>query len=176
MITEMLDLDRMEAGRMTLHMGRVDLNQALVDAVERGRAVYPTHTIVTDLDPALLEVSGDSDRLIQVITNLLSNAAKYSPGGGEITVRSRADIATVTVSVRDHGMGIPPEFMTKLFQRYERYESSATDRIIGTGLGLPIARQIIEMHRGRIWAESTVGEGSEFFFTLPVDARPASAA
>ncbi|HZK75131.1 MAG TPA: ATP-binding protein [Clostridia bacterium] len=111
------------------------------------------------------------DRLFQVIANLLSNAAKYSPEGGEVLVTSRLQDGNVQISVRDHGQGIPHEFLDRLFGRYERFESNPKNQVIGTGLGLAITRQIVEMHKGRIWVESTVGVGSEFHFMVPVDAR-----
>jgi PAS domain S-box-containing protein len=171
LITEMLDLDRMEAGRMTLRSASVDLNAMLVESVERARVANPGHVFTTQLDPAVPILTADSDRIVQVIANLLSNAVKYSPQGGEIRVRSQLLEVEVTVSVLDHGLGIPASFLPRLFQRYERYNNSATDRIIGTGLGLPIARQIIEMHNGRIWVDSIEGSGSEFHFTLPTSPR-----
>jgi len=102
-----------------------------------------------------------------VVANLLSNVIKYSPDGGEIVVSSAARDGQVDVSVRDHGMGIAPEFLQRLFSRYERYEK-ASNKIIGTGLGLAITRQIIEMHGGKIWVDSELGAGSDFHFTLPV--------
>jgi signal transduction histidine kinase len=111
---------------------------------------------------------GDSDRLIQVLSNLLSNAIKYSPDGGQILIRSRLNGGFVEVSVKDQGLGIPPEFIGRLFGRYERYEDQHVGKIIGTGLGLAITRQIVEMHGGKISVESTVGNGSEFKFTVPV--------
>ena len=169
LITEMLDLDRMEAGRLTLRRAPLDLNAAMLDAVERARLAYPGHRFTTDFDTAAPAVAADSDRITQVISNLLSNAVKYSPGGGAVTVSTQLDETEVMVSVVDHGMGMPAGFLPRLFQRYERYENTATDRVIGTGLGLPISRQIIEMHGGRIWAESTEGAGSQFHFTLPLE-------
>ena len=177
MISEMLDLDRMEAGRMTLHIGPVDVNEAVRAAVDRARVISTKHQIVTQLDPRLAPVSGDSDRLLQVITNLLSNAIKYSPDGGEVVVTTRAAESQAEISVRDHGIGIPADFVDRLFGRYERYENQATSKILGTGLGLAITRRIVEMHGGRIWVESTVGSGSEFHVLIPVGAAagPASA-
>jgi len=102
-----------------------------------------------------------------VVANLVSNAVKYSPDGGDINVTSSAHDGVVEISVRDHGMGIAPEFVQRLFSRYERYEK-AGNKILGTGLGLAIARQIIEMHGGKIWVESELGKGADFRFTLPV--------
>jgi len=168
MITEMLDLDRIESRRITMHMAPLDLNLVLRDQVERAQITTTKHVLKTDLDTSLPLVDGDSDRILQVVANLLSNAIKYSPGAGEIVVTSRAVGESVEVSVRDHGQGIPPEFRSKIFGRYERYEGGGKSQVVGTGLGLAIAQQIIQLHKGRIWVDSTVGAGSEFHFTLPV--------
>jgi len=148
-------------------MAPVDLNRLLADAVERARMTTEKHEIVTALDSALPMVQGDSDRLTQVVTNLLSNAIKYSPEGGQIVVTSRRDGANAEVSVRDHGQGIPAEFATRIFGRYERYDGGKRQPV-GTGLGLAITQQIVQLHNGRIWVESEPGDGSDFKFTLPI--------
>jgi PAS domain S-box-containing protein len=168
MITEMLDLDRMEAGRMKLNLGQVDINSLLSDAAARARVSSSKHIITVLLGSGMPALVGDSDRLFQVITNLMTNAIKYSPNGGEIVLSSSLDGGNVKVGVRDHGPGIPAEFIDRLFGRYERYEGNAKNQVIGTGLGLAIARQIVEMHKGRIWVESKLGDGSEFLFTIPL--------
>ena len=167
MINDMLDLDRIEAGRLTLHLEAVDINVVLQDAVERARASSERHVIEVSLDPARPVAQCDADRVAQIVANLLTNAVKYSPDGGEILVSSQVGEGFVEVSVRDHGAGIAPEFAKRLFSRYERYEKTS-GKIIGTGLGLAIARQIVEMHGGRIWVDTTVGSGSDFRFTLPM--------
>jgi two-component system, sensor histidine kinase and response regulator len=166
MITEMLDLDRIESGRMTMRLERFDLNQVLRDAVDRTRMSTDKHTIALDLDGALPAIEGDRDRLTQVVTNLLSNAVKYSPNGGEIVVGSHVRESHVEVSVRDHGQGIPPEFTSRIFGRYERYDGGK-NQPVGTGLGLAIAQQIINLHKGRIWVEGAPTGGSTFRFALP---------
>ena len=172
MINEMLDLDRIEAGRLTLHMQPVDINALLDDAVDRARASSAQHLIVCNLDPVRPIAQCDPDRIAQVMANLLSNAIKYSPDGGEIAVTSAADNGSVDVAVRDHGIGIAPDFIQRLFSRYERYERN-NNKIIGAGLGLAITRQIIELHGGRIWVDSEAGAGSNFHFTLPLQgAKP----
>jgi signal transduction histidine kinase len=127
------------------------------------------HRVTVALGSGIPTIAGDSDRIFQVVANLLSNAIKYSPAGGEVEVSSTLEGGYVKVSVRDHGPGIAPEFIDRLFGRYERYEGNPKSGVIGTGLGLAIARQIVEMHRGRIWVESTLGEGSRFLFTIPIE-------
>ena len=170
LINDMLDLDRIEAGRLTLHIQPVTINSLLDDAVQRARASTERHVIVTHLTAQAPVIQCDPDRIAQVIANLLSNAVKYSPDGGEIDVSSVARDGVVDVSVRDHGIGIAPDFIQRLFGRYERYEKTA-GKILGTGLGLAITRQIVEMHGGKIWVDSQPGMGSDFHFTLPVKAR-----
>jgi PAS domain S-box-containing protein len=173
MITGMLDLDRMEAGKILLELKPLDLNGILADSIERAKVGQETHHVFADLDVALPVVSGDSDRLIQVVSNLLSNAIKYSPDGGEVKVTSRREGEAVHVSIQDHGLGIPAEFINHMFGRYERFESNRKDKVAGTGLGLAISRQIVELHGGRIWVDSEAGKGSIFHFTIPIAAVPA---
>ena len=175
MITEMLDFDRLEAGKIHLDVRPLDMNELARDAVERAAVTTQKHVIDAELQPGLPNVLGDADRLTQVLTNLLSNAIKYSPKGGEICVRSQLVGGAVEVCVSDHGQGIPPEFISRLFGRYERYEDKHAGKIIGTGLGLAITRQIVEMHGGRISVDSTVGRGSEFRFTVPLATTVAAA-
>ena len=167
MITEMLDLDKMESGRMELHREPVDLNAIVSEAADRMRPNAPRHPVSLRLDPLVGEVSGDRDKLTQVMANLLSNAVKYSPDGGEIVVSTRVEGNAAHVVVRDHGMGIPKGALETIFERYGRVESLATRHIQGTGLGLPIVRQIVQLHGGAVWVESAVGEGSVFHVTLP---------
>ena len=168
MITEMLEFDRMEAGKIRLELKSVDLNQLVREAIEHAQVTTTKHVVTSQLQPDLPDVLGDADRLTQVLTNLLSNAIKYSPDGGQISVKSRLNAGFVEVAVKDQGLGIPAEFIGRLFGRYERYEDTHAGKIIGTGLGLAITRQIVEMHGGKITVESTVGSGSEFKFTVPV--------
>jgi signal transduction histidine kinase len=176
MITEMLDLDKMESGRMQLNRERLDLNAVISDAVDRVRPNAPQHPVSLRLDPLVGEMNGDRDKLTQVLANLLSNAVKYSPNGGEIVVSTRAEGGSAHVVVRDHGMGIPQAALETIFERYGRVESPATRHIQGTGLGLPIVRQIVHLHGGTVWAESSVGEGSVFHITLPHAAAGAAVA
>jgi PAS domain S-box-containing protein len=166
LITDMLDLDRLEAGKMKLQMSPMDLNAVFEGVAVRSSVVSSKHRIRTELEANLPMVMGDSDRLIQVITNLVSNAIKYSPEGGEVLMSTHFANGAVDVSIRDHGVGIPADFVGRLFGRFERYEKTPS-KVIGTGLGLAIARQIIEMHGGKIWVESAEGSGSVFHFAIP---------
>jgi signal transduction histidine kinase len=170
MINEMLDLDKMESGRMQLHREPVDFNAVVRDAVEHVGPNAPAHRLVLRLDPLLTALTGDHDKLTQVLTNLLNNAVKYSPQGGEIVMTTRREGEAAHLLVRDHGIGIPAEALETIFHRYGRVESGATRNIQGTGLGLPIVRQIVQLHGGAVWAESTVGKGSVFHVTLPLGA------
>src|SRR2546426_11399277 len=170
MINEMLDLDRMEAGRMAIHPERMDLNAVIGDVADRVRPNAPNHTLTLDLQSDLPSLQADRDRMTQVASNLLNNAVKYSPTGGVITVTTRADGPSIRLLVRDEGLGIPPEALETIFEQYSRVESEAMRNIQGTGLGLPIVRQIVELHGGKVWAESELGKGSVFNVTLPLAA------
>ncbi len=174
MINEMLDLDRMESGRVTLDLKPLDLNAQVEQAVDRAEVSSAKCKIVSRLETPLPVVDGDADRLFQVISNLLNNAVKYSPDGGEVLVTTSHVDGEVRISVKDHGVGIAPQDLPRLFQRYERIDSHSGHKISGTGLGLVIARQIVEMHRGRIWAARNEGGGSEFAFAIPTPAAPST--
>jgi signal transduction histidine kinase len=172
MINEMLDLDRMESGRMTIHREAMDLNAVVDEAVDRVRPNAPNHTLTLELQPNLPQIQADRDRMTQVASNLLSNAVKYSPTGGRITVTTRMEGDQLLFDVRDEGLGIPPGDLETIFERYSRVDSLATKDIPGTGLGLPIVRQIVQLHGGRVWAESELGRGSVFHVALPLAGGP----
>ena len=173
LIGDMLDLDRMESGRMSMRTGNVDINDVLTEAMSRAVPGAITVDFKADLDPRLPVVAGDRDRLIQVVSNLVNNAVKYSPEGGTVTLSSRAEGGYALVSVTDSGIGIPAEEISHVFERFRRVRSGAAQSIPGTGLGLTIVKQIVEMHGGKIWVESAVGLGSSFHFTIPLAAEGA---
>jgi len=120
---------------------------------------FPEHFPILDVDP---------DRIMQVLRNLLDNAVKYSPQGGLIVVRGEVRKDEVVISVADQGVGIAPEHLNRLFEKFFRAKSGLGRHVVGSGLGLPIARTIVESHGGRIWAESQVGQGTTLYFTLPL--------
>ncbi|MDQ2944181.1 MAG: ATP-binding protein, partial [Candidatus Dormibacteraeota bacterium] len=171
LIGDMLDLDRMESGRMSMRAGDVDINEVLAEAMARAGTGAATAEFKSDLDPRLPIVVGDRDRLIQVVSNLVNNAIKYSPDGGTVTLSTRAEGGFALISVADTGLGIPADEIGHVFERFRRVRSGAAQSIPGTGLGLTIVKQIVEMHGGKIWVESAVGHGSAFHFTIPLAAQ-----
>ncbi|CAN5174497.1 hypothetical protein BH18CHL2_BH18CHL2_00900 [soil metagenome] len=175
LISAMLDLDRMRSGVATISPEPLDLNELIRSVATRVALGAPQHRLVLDLDAALPGMSGDRDKLTQVVTNLVSNAVKYSPGGSDVTVVTTAASEGIEVSVADRGIGIPAAELERVFEPYVRVDSEATRTIGGTGLGLPIAREIVRLHGGRMWAESVEGQGSRFHFTLARHAPAASA-
>jgi two-component system phosphate regulon sensor histidine kinase PhoR len=161
----LLDFSRLEAGRLTLERGRVDLVSVIGAAVEEVRATTDRHPLAVRA-PADVVGVWDELRLKEVLTNLLSNAVKYSPEGGPVEVAVEADERSATVRVRDQGVGLRPDELPHIFERF--YRASGMRRLEGSGLGLYICQAIIAAHGGRIWAESAgPGRGSMFCFTLP---------
>lgn len=168
--SEMVELDRIETGRAILKIARVDINQLINGVVEATQNQSPEHVLAARLAPSA-PAPCDADKVSQVLTILLSNAVKYSPAGSEVLVTSRANADSVEITVKDQGPGMPPDFDDGLFVGYQRRPPNGANRMNrgeATGIGLPIARQIVEMHGGRIWFDSTVGQGTEFHFTLPL--------
>jgi signal transduction histidine kinase len=175
--SELLDVTRIETGRVELVLKPVDLPTLLeVLATEFGpeleaRVQRLTLCAPPDLPPALC----DETRAAQIIANLLSNASKYTPPGGLITVRVALaeEAGFLQISVADNGVGISADDQAKLFNRFFRAESSQLGEAKGTGLGLHITRALVELHGGRIWFESELGQGSTFYVTFPLADSPA---
>ena len=169
MINQLLDLDQMKSGQVQLHLEPIDLNEIIVAVVQRIRPTAPEHQLHLQLAEHLPLLAGDYDRLSLVVTNLLNNAIKYSPEGGEIHLCSCVEDEFVHVFVHDNGVGIAASALDQVFEMHAwSYESNSPRYIKGTGLGLPIARQILQMHHGKIWAESVLDKGSTFHFALPI--------
>jgi len=171
-VSEFLDLERMRAGHMSLNVKTVNLNAILREASARAQATTQKHTLSLQLNEQVPPLQGDEDKLAQVMVNLLSNAVKYSPNGGTLLVKSQLEEQSVHVQVQDHGTGIPAAALEKLFTPFYRVESTSSRYIQGTGLGLPIVKEIIAMHNGRVWVESVLGQGSTFHFSLPFSPTP----
>ena len=174
LINDILDLSKVEAGRMELELSRFDLSAALDNAVTLMRERATRHAIRLDVlvDPAVGAVVADERKVKQILLNLLSNAVKFTPDGGHVGVTaSSAQVAaeppgTVEIAVTDTGIGIASEDLATVFQEF-RQVGSAVERPEGTGLGLTLTKKFVELHGGRIWVTSEVGKGSTFTFTLP---------
>ncbi|MCC3612037.1 MAG: PAS domain S-box protein [Microcoleus sp. PH2017_40_RAT_O_B] len=170
LVNDILDLERLESGRAFLDKTlckAADLMQQVVDALQ---AIANQHQISLIIIPTDAEVWAAADAILQTLTNLLSNALKFSPVGATIYLSAENQTDCVLFQVRDRGRGIPADKLELVFGRFQQVDASDSREKGGTGLGLPICRSIIEQHGGKIWAESILGEGSTFFFTLPLPA------
>ncbi|HLC34856.1 MAG TPA: ATP-binding protein [Anaerolineales bacterium] len=166
LIEDLLDASRLQAGGLQLHMGEVQLATLASRLVDRFPKQEPQHTFRVDFPPDFPPVTGDEERLTQVLSNLLSNAIKYSSPGTAISIRGSFDPAQVVVTVSDQGPGISQEDLPHVFDRFYRAVDAAR-RTQGAGLGLFLARAVVEAHNGRIWADSRPGEGTSISFGLP---------
>jgi signal transduction histidine kinase len=167
-VANLLSLSRMESGRLYLNRHPADVGQLIRELVATMDVQAPRHRLVCDLPHEPLMATMDARSIEEVMRNLVDNALKYSPEGGTITIHSRRDETQVLVSVSDEGIGIQPEDLERVFERFYRVDNKVGRSAGGVGLGLAVCRSIVEAHGGRIWVESTLGEGSTFLFTLPV--------
>jgi PAS domain S-box-containing protein len=168
LINDILDLERIRSGRDQVKPRPVHAPELVRQAVELMDAVAARSGVRLAADVAPVTVMADADRVLQVLTNLVSNAVKFSAPGGEVRVEAREHGGEALFEVRDRGRGIPPGKLESIFGRFQQVDSSDSRAMGGTGLGLAICRGIVAEHGGRIWAESTLGEGSSFRFTLPL--------
>ena len=169
LINDMLDIEKIQAGKITYDFKRIDLIPFLERTIEANRAYGEEFNVVIRLEPGApwTQVQADRDRLAQVLTNLLSNAVKHSPSGGVVEVRVSVDGDRVRVSVVDKGPGIPADFRGKIFGKFCQADSADNRRRGGSGLGLSIAKAIVEDHGGTIGYETETDKGTEFHFDLP---------
>lgn len=171
LIDNILEVARIEGGQVPLHLELLELGPIVGEAVALLRAQSAIHAFQVEMPEDFPPVRADPDRLRQILDNLLANAVKYSPAGGRVTVRAVAGADEAYVSVSDEGLGIAPEEVMRLFEPFRRMTSPDVIGVPGTGLGLHIVRSLLERQGGRIWAESTPGEGSTFTFALPLADR-----
>lgn len=166
MVEEYLDVSKIEAGTMSLRLTPIDI-QRLVQEVAEPLHLSSHVRIELQLDPSVTTLTGDMDRLKRVFLNLLANAVRYTAEGTAVKIISTADKDGVTFRVQDHGPGLSKHAQECVFDRFYRGTDSITERTRGSGLGLPIARAVVEKHGGRIWVESDPGHGATFLFWIP---------
>jgi signal transduction histidine kinase len=169
LIEDLLDVTRLDGGkRLPIEPATVSPTELLHEAEElfRAQAAVAEVTMAYDVDPEMPPVRADRHRVMQVLSNLIGNSMKFTPAGGRISMRAKLVGEEVLFSTSDTGPGIPREHLSDIFSPY--WQAKRAERL-GAGLGLPIAKGIVEAHGGRIWVESEPGRGTDFYFTLPVD-------
>ncbi len=174
LINDILDIEKIESGTLDYHMESMGVVSLLEEAIEANKGFADEHgvTFVQAATEKETFVRGDKDRLMQVLSNLMSNAAKFSSDGGLVEMSIAGDGENVRIAVKDSGRGVPDEFRESIFEKFSQADSSDTRQKGGTGLGLSIAKAIVEHHDGEIGFDSEVGIGSTFFFLLPVSKEP----
>jgi signal transduction histidine kinase len=176
LITDLLDLARIEAGSMKWRSEELSIEEVVQSSLSGIGPLFENKglRVTTAFGSPLSRICGDRDRLVQVVTNILFNAVKFTPAGGAVNVAVREEpspVPQLVVEISDTGIGIPAGDLELIFEKFQRAGDQLTSTIEGTGLGLSIARQIVEYHGGRIWAASTRGKGSTFTFTLPLSGK-----
>ncbi|NJR26010.1 MAG: PAS domain S-box protein [Richelia sp. CSU_2_1] len=167
LVNDILDLERLDSSKVTLVKQHCDAGTLMRQSAETVRSIAAEHKINVSVLPADVQIWADPDRIVQMLVNLLSNAVKFSPSASTVTVKVEDLGDRVLFEVKDRGRGIPADKLETIFGRFQQVDASDSRQKGGTGLGLAICRGIVQQHGGRIWAESTVGEGSSFYFTLP---------
>jgi signal transduction histidine kinase len=177
LINDILDLSKVEAGRLELELGRFHLPTALDNALTlvRGRAMRREITLTRTVDERLGDIVADERKVKQILVNLLSNAVKFTPEGGRVGVSATAADGVLTIAVTDTGVGIAPEDQATIFEEFRQVGRDDARKQEGTGLGLTLAKKFVELHGGRIWVQSQVGQGSTFSFTLSYQPESRSA-
>ncbi len=171
LINDILDIERIESGKVTMIKQACDTAHLITSAADTVRDLTRQAEVKLEVNPLPARIWADSDRIIQVLVNLLSNAIKFSSAGSTVWLTAKKDpenSSQIIFQVRDRGRGIPEQKLESIFGRFQQVDASDSRKKGGTGLGLAICRSIVQHHDGQIWAESTLGEGSSFFFTLPL--------
>jgi len=172
LIDDLLNTSRIEAGEsLKPNYTHVDVKTLLEKVQKVQQQATTKHIIKLDIQtplPALMV--GDEDKLDQILTNLLNNAIKYAPNGGDVLIHAKIDGETLEVGIKDQGLGIPKDHLQKVFERFHRVNNEDNRKIYGTGLGLFLVKHLVEhVHFGKIWAESELGKGSDFVFRIPTN-------
>lgn len=170
LIDDLLNTSRIEAGEsLKPNYSRFELKPLLEKSVAVQQQASSKHQVVLSIESELPEtIIGDQDKFDQILTNLLNNAIKYSPNGGQVTVHAKMEDDCILVGIQDQGLGIPKDHLTKVFERFHRVNNEDNRKIYGTGLGLFLVKHLVEnVHLGQVWAESEVGVGSTFWVKIP---------
>lgn len=170
LINDILDIERMKSGKIALQKVKCNAASLLTQAVEAMQAMAEQAQVQLINQPLTVELWADPDRIVQTLTNLLSNAIKFSEPGSTVWIGNEltASESRLLITVKDQGRGIPADKLQLIFERFQQVDVSDSRKKGGTGLGLAICRSIVEQHDGKIWVESTLGEGSTFYITLPL--------
>jgi signal transduction histidine kinase len=168
LINDILDIERIESGRVKLEKRSCPAASLMVQAMNSVRELADRAGVKLELFPISTNVLADPDRVVQALTNLLGNAIKFSPPSSAVTLRATPRQGEMLFEVKDQGRGIPADKLRVIFERFQQVDASDGREKGGTGLGLAICRSIVDQHGGRIWAESELGKGSSFYFTLPL--------
>lgn len=169
LINDILDIERIESGRVKMEKQLYNVAEIIAQAVNIMQAIADKAQVNLDVEYLHVQVWADADKIVQTLTNLLSNAIKFSYPGSTVYLRANVtDAQEVLFLVEDSGRGIPADKLNSIFERFQQVDSSDSRKQDGTGLGLAICRSIVQQHNGKIWVESTLGEGSKFYFTLPL--------
>ncbi len=171
LVSDILDVSRIESGKLELKKRDFDLSRLVRIIIGKLQSQFSNHVIKLASPESIEPVCADPDKIEQVIVNLVDNAAKYSPSGGEIIIALAARQRGVDCGVSDRGVGIPEEHLPHIFEKFHRVDNRATREVYGTGLGLYVSKSIVEAHGGTIWVESELGKGSTFRFTLPLSSH-----
>jgi PAS domain S-box-containing protein len=174
LVTNVLDLSRIENGRLQLNKSPTILNPLIEETISAMRIRSDKHQLIHKLANMPLMASVDPQRIEEVLRNLIDNAMKYSPDGGNITIEGYEQSSEIVLVVHDEGIGIPADEVDKVFERFYRGSNTNVRTISGTGLGLAVCQGIIKAHDGRIWAESALSKGSSFYITLPATSQKCS--
>lgn len=167
MVSDLLDIERIKAGRLEVLREIFEFDEMVKETIEELQPAFGTHKIVLQ-GKANRYIMGDKGRISRVLINLISNAVKYSPGKNRVIISVSSTSRSVTVGVQDFGIGIPPEQKDKIFEPFSKASSSDNKKIPTTGLGLYISSELVKVHGGKIWVESTQSKGSTFYITLPL--------
>lgn len=169
LIDDLLSVSRIEAGR-SLDMRKEQFSplKVAIRVVRAHKAFAKKNQLILDAPKELPSIIGDADKFEQILNNLISNAIKYSPQGGEIRLILRTQDEQLQIQVRDHGIGVPADKLERIFAKFERVDNSDTRRTGGTGIGLFLVKHLVEQHGGKVWLESKLGEGSTFHIELPL--------